>query len=164
MENIENRNAGHGLGVAALITAIITIVMAIIPCVGMIAIIPGIIAIVLAAVAISQANRVNAPRGMMVAALIIGVVASMISISQYIVAAKIATENNGWKGDLEKAIEEARKDIFKELDNADVSIKIQSGDDVVEINTSANRKDLEKKLEILEGVVEEDTIKVEIKK
>ena len=44
MEEVKN-NTGQNLGIAALITAIITFVLAVIPCVGLIAIIPGIIAI-----------------------------------------------------------------------------------------------------------------------
>ena len=39
--------AGQNLGIIALITAIITFVLAVIPCIGIIAIIPGIIAIIL---------------------------------------------------------------------------------------------------------------------
>ena len=56
MEEVKN-NSGQNLGIAALITAIITFVLAVIPCVGIIAIIPGIIAIVLASVGLSQASR-----------------------------------------------------------------------------------------------------------
>ena len=52
MEEVRN-NSGQNLGVAALITAIITFVLAVIPCVGLIAIIPGIIALVLAFVGLS---------------------------------------------------------------------------------------------------------------
>ena len=44
MEEVKN-NSGQNLGIAALITAVITFVLAVIPCVGLIAIIPGIIAI-----------------------------------------------------------------------------------------------------------------------
>ena len=161
MENNVNKNPGHSLGVAALITSIVTIVMALIPCIGMIAIIPGIVAIVLAVVGISQANRANAPRGMMVAALIIGIVASFISLSQYVVAAKLVSDKEGWKGDWENAMEDVRKEILDEFDREGVSIKIQKGDESVEIKASGNRSDMEKKLEILEGevVVEVDTIK-----
>ena len=49
MEEV-NKNSGQTLGIAALITAIITFVIAVIPCIGLVAIIPGIIAIVLASV------------------------------------------------------------------------------------------------------------------
>ena len=44
MEEVKT-NSGQNLGIAALITGIITFVLAVIPCVGIIAIIPGIIAI-----------------------------------------------------------------------------------------------------------------------
>ncbi len=57
---------------------------------GLIAIIPGIIAIVLASVGLSQASRSNAPKGVLIAGLIIAILASMISISQVFVAGKIA--------------------------------------------------------------------------
>ena len=70
MEEVKN-NTGQNLGIAALITAIITFVLAVIPCVGLIAIIPGIIAIVLASVGLSQATRNNSPRGVLLAGLII---------------------------------------------------------------------------------------------
>ena len=49
------QSTGQNLGIAALITAIITFMLAVIPCVGILAIIPGIIAIVLASVGLSQA-------------------------------------------------------------------------------------------------------------
>ena len=87
MEDVPNKS-GSNLGIAALITAIITFVLAVIPCVGLIAIIPGIIAIVLASVGLSQAARNNSPRGILIAGLIIGIIASLISVSQVFVATK----------------------------------------------------------------------------
>ena len=54
MEEVENKTA-QNLGIGALITAIITFVLAVIPCVGLIAIIPGIIALVLSIVGLSHA-------------------------------------------------------------------------------------------------------------
>ena len=89
MEDVPNKT-GSNLGIAALITAIITFVLAVIPCVGLIAIIPGIIAIVLASVGLSQAARNSSPRGVLVAGLIIAIIASLISVSQVFVASKIA--------------------------------------------------------------------------
>ena len=89
----ERKPGGQNLGVAALITAIITFVFAVIPCVGLMAVIPGIIAIVLASVGLSQAARNNSPRGILVAGLIIGIVATIISISQIFVAGEIARKS-----------------------------------------------------------------------
>ena len=154
MEEEVKDNTGQNLGIAALITAIITFVLAVIPCVGLIAIIPGIIAIVLASVGLSHATRTDSPRGVLVAALIIGIVASLISFSQVFVAGKIAEKADKWPGKIEKIVMDVQDKILEDLENANVSIKIENGDEKIEINTSANKKNLVEKLEELEG---EDT-------
>ena len=142
--------AGQNLGIAALITAIVTFVLAVIPCVGLIAIIPGIIAIVLAAVGLSQAARNGSPRGILIAGLIIAIVASMISFSQYFVAGKIARSGEKWPNKLENIMEDVQDNVIKQFEDANVSIKIQNGDEKIEINTNAGKKDREQKLEELE--------------
>ncbi|HOU01246.1 MAG: hypothetical protein GT600_11435 [Bacteroidales bacterium] len=143
----EKKNSGQTLGIAALITAIITFVIAVIPCVGLIAIIPGIIAIVLASVGLSQASRSDSPRGVLIAGLVIGIVASVISLSQYLIAGKIADK---WPRNIEKLVEEVQGNVVKELEDASVSIKVQNGDDKVEINVDKGKKDKEQTLEELE--------------
>lgn len=150
MEEVKN-NTGQNLGIAALITAIITFVLAVIPCVGLIAIIPGIIAIILASVGLSQASRNNSPRGVMVASLIIGIIASMISISQIFVATKIAQKADKWPNHLNNIINDVQDNVVKDIEDANISIKVESNGDKVEINTSSDKKDQEKKLEDLEG-------------
>ena len=150
MEEVRN-NMGQNLGIAALITAIITFVLAVIPCVGLIAIIPGIIAIILASVGLSQASRNNSPRGVLVASLIIGIIASMISVSQVFVAAKIAQKADKWPNNIQNIINDVQDNVVKDLEDANVSIKVESNGDKVEINTSSDKKDQEKKLEDLEG-------------
>jgi hypothetical protein len=150
MEEVKN-NSGQNLGIAALITAVITFVLAVIPCVGLIAIIPGIIAIVLASVGISQASRNNSPHGVPLAGLIIAVIASMISFSQIFVAGKIAHAGGRWPNSIHNMINDVQDNVSKEIEDANVSIKVESTGDKVEINTSADKKDQEKKLEDLEG-------------
>jgi hypothetical protein len=142
---------GTNLGVAALITAIVTFVLAVIPCVGLIAMIPGIIAIVLASVGLSQASRNDAPRGVLIAGLIIAAVATLISFSQIFVVGKIGDKfKNQWGGDIENIVNDVQKNVLDELENANVSIKINSNGDSVEINASAGKKDRQKQLEELE--------------
>jgi hypothetical protein len=152
MEEVKN-NSGQNLGIAALITAVITFVLAVIPCVGLIAIIPGIIAIVLATVGLSQAGRANAPRGVLVAGLIIGIVASLISISQIFVAGKIAQKADHWPNNIQNIINDVQDNVTKEIEDNNVSIKVESNGAQVEINTkaNANKKNQEKTLEDLEG-------------
>ncbi len=150
MEEVKN-NTGQNLGIAALITAIITFVLAVIPCVGLIAIIPGIIAVVLAAVGLSQASRNNSPRGVLIAGLIIAIIASMISVSQIFVAGKIAQKAGQWPNNFHNIIRDVQDNVTKEIEDANVSIKVESNGDKVEINASSNKKDQEKTLENLEG-------------
>ena len=150
MEDIKN-NTGQNLGIAALITAIITFVLAVIPCVGLIAIIPGIITIVLASVGLSQAGRNNSPRGVLIAGLIIGIIASLISISQGFVASRIAKHTDKWPGDIQNIINDVQDNVIKDLEDANVSIKIETETDTVNINTTIHKKNREQKLEDLEG-------------
>jgi hypothetical protein len=139
--------SGQNLGIAALITAIITFVLAVIPCVGLIAMIPGIIALVLASVGLSQASRNDSPRGILIAALVIAIVATLISFSQIFMAGKIADK---WPNKIEKIVNKVQEDVLKDLEDANINIKIENGDEKVEITTGADKKDKERTLEELE--------------
>ncbi len=144
-------SGGQNLGIAALITAIITFVLAVIPCVGIIAIIPGLIAVVLAVVGLSRASAGDAPRGLLIAGLIIAVVASVISFSQIFFAGRIGEKfNKEWGGKLENVVNDVQENVLKDLENANVSIKIDSSGERVEINASVGKQNREKELEDLE--------------
>jgi hypothetical protein len=154
MEEIRN-NSGQNLGVAALVTAILTFVLAVIPCVGLVAIIPGIIAIVLAAVGLSQASRNNAPSGLPLAGLIIGIVAVMISFSQIFVAGKIARKADKWPNKIEDIVNDVQDNVKRSIEDANVSIKVDINGDTVKIVTTPEKESKEKTLEDLE---KEDSI------
>lgn len=159
----ERTNSGQTLGVAALITGIITFVLAVIPCVGILAIIPGIIAIVLASIGLSQASRNNSPRGILLAGLIIGIVSVMISFSWILViSGKIARHSNKWPTEIQSVIDEVKDNVKKGIEDAHVSIKIESNGDTVTIDTKSSRKKAdEQKLDELESgkKLKNDTIK-----
>lgn len=164
MEEDVKKNSGQNLGIAALITAIVTFVLAAIPCVGIIAIIPGIIAIVLASVGLSQASRNDSPRGILIAGLAIAVVACMISFSQWFVAGKIFDKAEQWPNKIEEIVNEVQSDVLKDLEDANVSIKIQNGEEKIEITTDVNKKDREQTLEDLEkdSASENDSVTITI--
>jgi len=159
MEERQN-NTGNNLGIAALITAIITFVLAVIPCVGLIAIIPGIIAIILASVGLSHASRTNGQRGLPLAGLIIGIIASLISVSQIFVAGKLASGAGQWPKEIQNVINDVQENVIKDLEDNNVSIKVESNGEKVEINAGSGKKDREQTLEDLEGSTTEknDTI------
>jgi hypothetical protein len=161
MEEVKN-NSGQNLGIAALITAILTFVLAVIPCVGLIAVIPGIIAIVLASVGLSQASRNNSPHGVPLAGLIIGVIAIMISFSQIFVAGRIARRADKWPGKIENIMNGVQEDVERDIKDANVNIKVESDGDTVKIVTTTDKKNKERTLEDLEkgNSPAHDTLKV----
>ena len=118
---------------------------------GLIAIIPGIIAIVLASVGLTQASRNDSPRGVLLAGLIIGVVATLISMSQIIVAGKIGDKfDKEWGGDIENVIKDVQKNVLDGLEDANVDIRIENGDDTVSIKVGEGSEDRRRQLEELE--------------
>ncbi len=91
---------------------------------GIIAIVPGIIAVVLASIGLSRASKNDSPRGVLVAGLIIGVVATMIAFSQIFVAGKIGEKfEKNWGGEIENVIQDIQENVIDELEDANVSIK-----------------------------------------
>jgi len=148
----ERNKSGQNLGIAALITAIITFVIAVIPCVGVIAIIPGIIAVVLASVGLSHASRNDAPRGVLIAGLVIGIIASLISFSWIFAVGKIADKVHKWPTKIEEIVDEVKRDVINDLEDANVNIRIENGENKLEITTGSDKQDRKKTLEELEKV------------
>ena len=151
------------MGIAALVIGIITFVLSVIPCVGLIAIIPGIISIILASVGLSQAARNNSPRGVLVAALIIAIIATLISLSQVFVVGKIAQKADKWPNEIQNIINDVQDNVIKDLEDANISIKVESNGETVDINTSSDKDDRHKELEDLEGgnTQKDDTLQKE---
>jgi len=155
-------NSAQNLGIAALITGIITFILAVIPCVGIIAIIPGIITIVLASVGLSQASRNNSPKGLQIAGLVIGIFAVLISFSQIFVGARLARNSGSWPEEIRKAVEEVKTDIMNDLEDNNVNIRIETDGDTIEIKARTKKNDEKvKQLEDLEsgGVEKNDTVR-----
>jgi hypothetical protein len=98
---------------------------------------------------------------MLIAGLVIAIVASLISFSQIFVAGKIAKHADKWPDKIQNIIEDVEENVVKEIDDSNVSIKIESDGDKIEINTGTNKKELENKLEDLErgNKPENDSIK-----
>ncbi len=83
MEEQTKLNTGQGLGIAGLVLGIIALIISFIPCLGIYALIPGIIAIVLSVVGLSFANKANAAKGLIIAALIISIIGTAIAAWQF---------------------------------------------------------------------------------
>lgn len=151
MENIKS-NTGQNLGIAAIITAIIAFLFAVIPCIGLIAIIPGIIAIVLAVVGLSHVSKDNSAKGLSIASIIIAILACLISISQIFVADILLRKTE--LGKLPELVNEIKTEIFNELKNENISIRIEKDgnrvnidENSVDININSERQRILEELE-----------------
>ena len=150
------KNTGHGMGVAALIMGVISIVVAFIPCVGLFAFFTAVVAIVLGAIAISQASRVQAPKGLGIGGLVTGAFALIISIAQVVFFAGFSNQLDFVGDRLEEVFEDVEKEMMEDFESGDFKITIEDGEDKIEIEGSANKKNLRDKLEQLEGVEKEE--------
>lgn len=150
----EKTGKQSGVGVGALVTAIIAFLLAVIPCIGLVAIIPAVISIVLAIIGLS---RPQGNQGMLIGGLVVGIIALMISVSQSVVIGKIANKSGSWATDIEKVIKDVTDDLEQEFGDNEVTIRINSNDDSVEIKASTKRGDLQDRLQELEGAI--DTLK-----
>ncbi len=75
----------------------------------------------------------------------------MISFSQIFVAGKIVNKADKWPLNIQNIVNDVQDNVNKDIEDAKVSIKVESNGAKVEINTSSDKKDQEKKLEDLEG-------------
>ncbi|HAN79340.1 MAG TPA: hypothetical protein DCQ31_17030 [Bacteroidales bacterium] len=75
----ERSTEGQILGIIALILGILALIISFIPCIGVLALIPGGVAIILSLIAYSQANKANASKGIIIAALIISFIGTAIA-------------------------------------------------------------------------------------
>ena len=155
-----NKNPGHGMGVAALIMGIISVVVAFIPCLGLLAFFTAIVAIVLGAIGISQASCSETPKGLAIGGLVTGALALLISIAQVVFFAGFSRNFDFIGERIEEAIEDVESDIREDFKSGDFKITIEDEEDRIEIEGSAKKEDLRDKLEKLEGVeLEEEEAK-----
>jgi len=164
----QKSTAGQGFGIAGLILGIIAFIFAFIPCFGWVALIPGVIAIALSIVALSQANKANGAKGLIIAALVVSIFGTSVAILQGFIFAGVLSEGSHWKNRLERVIDEeigedvdeafenveeeledALKDLEKGLDDAFKNMEKDTG----EQKTPADRE-LEKAFEELEDTTE----------
>jgi hypothetical protein len=111
----QKSTAGQGFGIAGLILGIIAFIFAFIPCFGWVALIPGIIAIALSIVALSQANKANGAKGLIIAALVVSIFGTSVAILQGFIFAGILHEGPRWKNQIERVLDE---EIGEELQDA----------------------------------------------
>ena len=161
-ENIQT-NAGQGFGIAALVLGIITLLTAVIPCVGILALVPGIPGIIFAVIALMQASQHNGAKALIIVALVLASLGTAISATWAMVLSTPAIMTNSVMktfrnavhfNDLTKSLEDLDKNIDHEINKTKGSYTI-----TIKKTNSATQDTLVKKLEELEGG---DTITVNV--
>ena len=154
----KTRNAGQGLGVAALVLGVISFIVALIPCIGLFALFTALVAIVLGAIGLSQAARNNSPKGLVLGGLILGIVALFIAIAQIVFFAGFADKAPYFEEKLEDVFKDFERDVLDELEDGSFSITIEDGDEKIEINSTIKKelRDALDELEDMEDDLEED--------
>ncbi len=159
----EIKNTGHGMGVAALIMGIISIVIAIIPCIGALAFFTGIVAIVLGAIGLSQASQTSTPKGLQIGGLVTGALALLIAISQMVLIGGFSKNFDNIGERIEEAFKDVEKDLREDFETGNFKITIEDGEDKIQIEGSSKKEELLDELEKLEEVeqVKEDTLQID---
>jgi len=125
MEQQYNSNAGQSLGIAGLIVGIVGLFMALLPCTAIFAIILAIVGITLSAIGLAKANKAMAPKGMLIAALIVSILGFLVAGIWGVVITRVASDP-GWKKAFQfydKAIEDL--DSMKTLENLDSTLILE---------------------------------------
>jgi hypothetical protein len=153
----KNSNAGQGLGIAGLIMGVLAIPLGIIPCTFFIALVFGAVGIVLSAIALSQANRGNGPKGLIIAALVCSILGFSFAFFWGVTFKKTAPiiknviHEIRKDGDIEEVLQDLggnAEDVLNDMEKEkDVKIEIQITDD--------KEKAMEDTLQALEGVKSE---------
>jgi hypothetical protein len=152
----QNSNAGQGLGIAGLVMGVLAIPLGIIPCTFFIAIVFGAMGIVLSAIALTQANRGNGPRGLIIAALVCSILGFSfaffwgLTLKKASPIIKSVFQDIKQDGDLDEVLKDlgdGTEEMMKDLEKDEETIN--KGTDQ---ETKEKEKALEDSLKVLEGV------------
>ena len=108
----KSSNTPQVLGIIGLVFGIIALVISFIPCLGLYAIFPGVLAIILSVVGLVLANKSEGSKGLIIAALVISIIATLVSGYQYYVLSRTASNLQ----DAANALEEFNDQMEKAMD------------------------------------------------
>src|SRR4030042_3658017 len=132
--NEQQSTAGQGLGITSLIMGVLAIPLGIIPCTFFIALVFGSVGIVLSAIALSQANRGNSPKGLIIAALVCSILGFSfaffwgITFKKTSPIIKSVLHEIKKDGDIEEILEDLGDDteeMLEDLEDENVDVNIE---------------------------------------
>ncbi|MFP4620100.1 MAG: hypothetical protein ACLFM7_02230 [Bacteroidales bacterium] len=152
MVDQQKTNTGQGLGIAGLVLGIISVPLAVMGCTFIIALLFGAVGIVLSAIGLSQAKEVNGAKGITTAGLVVSIVGSAIAILWFIFLGAFVQDAFDKKGkwfDKLERLEEVTRDLEEGVDEG---------------ANEQSMKELEEKMEDLEGEEKNSTVSGEEKR
>jgi hypothetical protein len=151
----QHSNAGQGLGIAGLVLGIIALIIAFIPCFGWVAIVPGAVALVLSIVGLSQATKVNAPKGVIIAALVISIIGTSVAAIWGVLLTSVAHEGGRWVNRFERVGKEFEKE-FKDETGSDIEETMDKMDKDLDKTMDEMGKEMEKSLKKMDTLSDEE--------
>ncbi len=124
--NVEVKTtAGQAMGIVGIVLAVISLILAFIPCIGFVALLPAALALIFSIISIIQASNGYGSKGLGIGALIV----SVISIFIALIWLTIIGGGVSILKDLEKnpdKFEIFGKELEKELKDANIQIRIET--------------------------------------
>jgi ascorbate-specific PTS system EIIC-type component UlaA len=133
-------NAGRGLGITGLVLGIVSLLISIIPRVGLFALVPGIIAISFSIIALKQANRANGSKVIIILALIISILGTSFAALWIF---NITSSDNTQKKEIETGIERDDNGSIDENTN-NLNSKLEKTMEELESDSSSTKIKLHK--------------------
>lgn len=81
-------------GIISLVLGILAFLFSFVPCLGMYAIFPGVLGLIMGVVAFVMAGKVNAPKGLIIAGVILSVLGTGVAAWQYSKLSELKTQLN----------------------------------------------------------------------
>ncbi|UCH14808.1 MAG: hypothetical protein JSV22_02305 [Bacteroidales bacterium] len=155
----QSKPTGQGLGIAGLILGILAIPLAIIPCTFIAALLFGIAGIVLSSIALSQANKAGASKGLIIAALVCSILGTTIASlwgatigKESKIFRKIIKEE--FKEEFGREFEKAFKDFGDDMEEALEDLEEELEKEFDEDFTKDHEEDLEDTLRKIEEEID----------
>jgi len=132
---MENQNseqketsAGQGMGIAGLVLGVLAVIAAFIPCFGMFAVLFGVLATIFGAVGYTQAKKGNGGKGLPLAGLVLGIIATAFTLIWLMMFAGVASSALSGAGkilDASKELHEATKNATEDINSITNAAKLQ---------------------------------------
>ena len=111
------KSLANGLGIAAFVVGILSLIISFIPCLGMYAAIPAFIALVIAIIAFAKARETDLNKGLIIAAIVISSAAVLIGAWQYTVWKKTLDGVDDFSNQLKNSLDSASRNIVIDPDD-----------------------------------------------